>query len=199
LTDNDAAADVAAEGGFAEMGDESNGQDVGTGSSESTAGVDDVEALRRTAEENWNKYLRSVAELENLRRRNAREIETARKFGAERLVAAILPVRDSLEAGLKAVAEGDPASIDIGSIFEGEQATLRLLDQALASVGVAEIAPEGEPFDPECHEAMSMMPSPTAEPNSVIAVVQKGYLLHDRVVRPARVIVARPPPEGESA
>ena len=177
------------------MGEDSNGQSA---PSDAAAGNDDIENLRRTAEENWNKYLRSVAELENLRRRSAREIEAARKFGAERLVAAILPVRDSLEAGLKAAAEADPGSIDIASIFEGERATLRLLDQALASAGVAEIAPEGEPFDPECHEAMSMMPSPTAEPNSVIAVVQKGYLLHDRVVRPARVIVARPPPDGES-
>lgn len=161
--------------------------------------ADEIEALRRQAEENWNNYLRSVAELDNLRKRNTREIENARKFGIERFVAAILPVRDSIEAGLKVAIKADPATLDISALLEGEQATLRLLDQALESAGIEEIDPEGEPFDPERHEAMSMLPSPTAEPGSVIAVVQKGYVLHERVVRPARVVVAQAPPAPDSA
>jgi molecular chaperone GrpE len=155
----------------------------------------EIEALREQAAEHWNNYLRAVAELDNLRKRNARELESARRYGVERFVAAILPVRDSLEAGLQAASEADPDSVDLASLLEGERATLRLLDQALEGAGVAEIDPEGEPFDPERHEAMSMLPSPTAEPNSVIAVVQKGYALHERIVRPARVVVARAAPE----
>jgi molecular chaperone GrpE len=153
------------------------------------AEVDETEALRQQAEDNWNKYLRIVAELDNLRKRNAREVENARRFGVERLAAAILPVRDSLEAGLKAATEAE--NVDIAAILEGEQATLRLLDQALEGAGIAAIDPEGEPFDPERHEAMSVLPSPTAEPNSIIAVIQKGYVLNERVVRPARVVVAQ--------
>jgi molecular chaperone GrpE len=188
LTEKDAAAEKAAEA------------ETPAGERDETrAPEDEIEALRRQAEEHWSKYLRSVAELENLRKRNVREVENARKFGIERLVAAILPVRDSLEAGLKAAAEADPGTVEIEALLEGERATLRLLDQALESAGIAEIDPEGEPFDPERHEAMSMLPSPTAEPNSVIAVVQKGYALHERVVRPARVVVAQPPTESGQA
>jgi molecular chaperone GrpE len=163
------------------------------GAAERTAEESELEALRREAEENWGKYLRAVAELDNLRKRNARELEGARKFGAERLASAILPVRDSLEAALAAAAAADVATLDVGTLLEGEQATLRLLDQALEAVGVREIDPVGEPFDPNRHEAISLLPSTTAEANSVLQVVQKGYEIHDRLMRPARVIVAREP------
>jgi molecular chaperone GrpE len=153
----------------------------------------ELEGLRRQAEENWGKYLRVVAELDNLRKRNARELENARKFGAERLAAAILPVRDSLEAALTVGDAVDAAIPDVAAIIEGERATLRLLDQALEGAGVRQLDPEGEPFDPNKHEAISMQPSATAEPNSVLQVIQKGYEIHDRLIRPARVIVAREP------
>jgi molecular chaperone GrpE len=155
-----------------------------------------IESLRGEAEENWNKYLRAVADLENLRKRNAREVDSARKFGAERLALEILPVRDSLEAALAAASEADPGALDLATIIEGERATLRLLEQALEAVGIREIDPAGEPFDPNRHEAISMMASATAEPSSVLHVIQKGYELHDRLLRPARVIVAAAPPEG---
>jgi molecular chaperone GrpE len=160
-------------------------------------GTDSIETLKREAQENWQKYLRTVAEIDNLRKRSARDVENARRYGVESLISAILPVRDSLEAALKAATEAEPGTVDISSLIEGDQATLRLLDQALQSAGIAEIDPEGEPFDPQLHEAMSMVPSPTAEPNSVLAVVQKGFALHGRIVRPARVIVARAPDETE--
>ncbi len=146
----------------------------------------DLDELRQKAEESWSRYLRIAAELENLRRRSARELENAHKFGVERLVQAVLPVRDSIEAAL---ASGDNA--DAATLLEGERATLRLLDQALESVSVSEIDPLGEPFDPTRHEAMSVMPSAEAEPDSVIEVIQKGYEMHDRLIRPARVIVAK--------
>jgi molecular chaperone GrpE len=151
----------------------------------------DVEALRAVADENWNKYLRAAAELDNLRKRNARELDQARKFAAERLASAILPVRDSLEASLALLTrEGAP---NVEKIQEGEQATLRLLDQALVGAGVSEIDPHGEPFDPTKHEALSVQPSPTAEPGTVLEVVQKGYDIQGRLLRPARVIVSKEP------
>lgn len=203
MTEEDAAARQAAGSNesaaagpdeTAPEGENGAEHEPGPGGSE----ADEIETLRRQAEDNRNQYLRAVAELDNLRKRNAREIENARKFGVERFLSAILPVRDSLEAGLKAAQEADPGTVEIGSLLEGEQATLRLLDQALEAAGVTEIDPEGEPFDPERHEAMSMLPSPTAEPGSVLTVVQKGYALHERIVRPARVIVARAPTEPEA-
>jgi molecular chaperone GrpE len=191
LTDKDAAAEVAAANAAGGQPEQRDDGIVPPPDSSAEAGI---EAVRRQAEENWSKYLRAMAELDNLRKRSAREVESARKFGAERLAAALLPVRDSLEAGLDAAAKG---SRDFDAVLEGERATLRLLDQAFADAGLAEIDPEGELFDPQCHEAMSLMPSATAEPNSVISVVQKGYALHDRVVRPARVVVATAPPQPE--
>jgi len=147
-----------------------------------------IEGLRREVEENWNKYLRIAAELDNLRKRSSREVEAARKFGAERLALAILPVRDSIEAGLAAAQSADSATM-----LEGQRATLRLLDQALAAAGIREISPHGEPFDPARHEALSLLPSADAEPNTVLEVVQKGYELNDRLLRAAKVIVARDP------
>ncbi|HLF11525.1 MAG TPA: nucleotide exchange factor GrpE [Gammaproteobacteria bacterium] len=146
-----------------------------------------IEGLRRDVEENWNKYLRTAAELDNVRKRSAREVDAARKFGAERLALAILPVRDSIEAGLAAVENADQ-----GTILEGQRATLRLLDEAMAAAGIREISPHGEPFDPTRHEALSLLPSADVEPNTVLEVVQKGYEINDRLLRAAKVIVARP-------
>src|SRR5215467_12415865 len=102
-----------------------------------------LEAARKEAEENWNKYVRAAAELDNFRKRSARDVETARRFGAERLAQALLPVRDSLAAGLGAASKADQSTL-----IQGQQATLRLLDEALAAAGVTEIDPTGEPFDP---------------------------------------------------
>ncbi|HEY5666601.1 MAG TPA: nucleotide exchange factor GrpE [Gammaproteobacteria bacterium] len=195
MTEEEAAADNSRQDDpSADEGSVDGVVELETGADE---GVDQIETLKAEAQENWQKYLRSVAEIENLRKRNARDVENARRYGTESLVAAILPVRDSLEAGLKAATEAAAEALDIDSLIEGEQATLRLLDQALESAGVVEIDPEGEPFDPEQHEAMSMVPSPTAEPNSVLAVVQKGFALQGRIVRPARVIVARAPTDSD--
>ena len=145
-----------------------------------------LEAARKEAEESWNKYVRTAAEFDNFRKRSARDLELARKYGAERLAQAILPVRDSLAAGLAATATADP-----DAVIKGQQATLRLLDDALATVGVTEIDPKGETFDPQKHEALSMLPAPNVAPGSVLEVIQKGYQLHDRLLRAAKVIVAR--------
>ncbi len=148
---------------------------------------------QREAAENLERFLRLAAELENVRKRGARDVENARKYGFERLAQALLPVRDTLEAGV-AMAE----NADIDALLEGKRATLRLLDAALEQAGISEVDPEGEPFDPARHEAMTLQPSATAEPNTVLTVVQKGYSIHDRLLRPARVIVAQAPPEEDA-
>ena len=153
------------------------------------------EALAK-AEDNWNRYLRTAAELENVRKRAARDQENARKYGVEKLAGELLTVLDSLEAGLEA-----GASATVEDLLEGKEATLSLLRAALEKHGVSEVDPEGERFNPELHEAMSMQPSTTAEPGSVLTVVQKGYELNGRLLRPARVIVAMEPgaPAGEQS
>src|SRR5512134_3642292 len=123
----------------------------------------ELEALRREADEHRDRYVRAIAELDNFRKRSAREVDAARKFGAERLAQAILPVRDSLEAGL-IVAEkaGHTALLD------GQRATLRLLDEALAAAGIREVNPVGEPFDPNKHEALSLVPAQGVAANTVL-------------------------------
>jgi molecular chaperone GrpE len=146
----------------------------------------ELEALRREADEHRDRYLRVVAELDNFRKRSAREVEGARKFGAEKLAQAILPVRDSLEAGLAAAEKSGHTAL-----LDGQHATLRLLDEALTASGIREINPVGEPFDPNRHEALSVVPAPGVAPDTVLEVVQKGYELNERLLRAAKVLVAR--------
>ena len=140
------------------------------------------------AQENWDKYLRLAAELENVRKRAARDVEKAHKFALERIVADLLEVRDSLEMALSA---GEESSIE--NLLEGNEITLKLLKTVMQRYGVEDIDPLGEPFDPNQHEAMTMQPSADAEPDSVLTVFQKGYALNGRLLRPARVVVAAEP------
>jgi len=140
--------------------------------------------LQAKADENWERYLRAAAETENVRKRSARDVENAHKFALERIGKELLGVKDTLEMGIAA----DGASVE--SLIEGSNATLKLLGSTLERFGIVEVDPAGEPFDPEFHEAISMQPSDDVEPNSVVAVVQKGYTLNGRLLRPAMVIVA---------
>ena len=144
------------------------------------------------ADENWNLYLRAAAELENVRKRAARDVEHAHRFALENFGRELLAVVDSLEMGL-AAADNEDAEV----LREGSEATCKQLKTTLERFGISEVDPEGEPFDPEMHEAMSMMPAPNIEPGSVAKVVQKGYALNGRLLRPARVIVAAEAPQGE--
>jgi molecular chaperone GrpE len=113
-------------------------------------------------------------------------VEKARRYGVEGLAESLLEVADSLEMALEA---GEQASV--ASLLEGSAGTLKQLQSAMEKHGIVAIYPEGEPFDPELHEAMSMVESTTAEPDTVVAVVQRGYQLNGRLLRPARVMVAR--------
>ena len=149
---------------------------------------DAMAALQAKVDDNWDRYLRAAAETENVRKRASRDVEHARKYALEGFGAEMLAVKDSLELGLEAA-----ESADAGSIAEGNLATLKLLTTALERFGITEIDPIGEPFDPERHEAINMQPSADAEPGSVLTVVQKGYSLNDRLLRPAMVVVASAP------
>jgi molecular chaperone GrpE len=150
-----------------------------------------LESLQAKADENWDRYLRAMAEADNIRKRASRDIEHAHKFALENFSKDLLAVKDSLEMGLAAA---DTA--DAESLLAGSEATLKLLAGSLERFGISEIDPEGEPFDPERHEAMTMQPSAEVEPGSVLTVIQKGYVLNGRLLRPARVIVASEPADG---
>ncbi|HEX7030328.1 MAG TPA: nucleotide exchange factor GrpE [Gammaproteobacteria bacterium] len=150
-------------------------------------------AANEKAEDNWNQYLRAVAELDNTRKRAARDIEQARRFAIERFAADLLAVKDSLEMGLNAATDSQDQA---GALLEGTEMTLKQLAQVFEKFGITEIDPKGEKFDPEQHEAMATQPSAEAEPDTVLTVVQKGYLLNGRVLRAARVLVARPPEDA---
>ena len=147
--------------------------------------ADALAAAETRADENWDRYLRTAAELENVRKRASRDVENARKFALERFGKELLTVRDTLEMGLAAA---DNATVE--SLIEGKNATLKLLTTVMSQFGIEEIDPVGEPFDPEFHEAISVQPSDNVEPGSVVTVVQKGYSLNGRLLRPAMVIVA---------
>lgn len=132
--------------------------------------------------------LRALAEMENVRRRAQRDVEAAHKFGIERFAADLIEVRDTLELGLAAAAAPEAARF-----VEGMQATLRMVDKAFDRAGIAVIDPAGQPFNPEFHEAMVTQPTADHPPGSVMAVVQKGFTLQGRLLRAARVVIARAP------
>jgi molecular chaperone GrpE len=138
------------------------------------------------ARSHWEQYLRAVADLENVRKRAQRDIESATRYGLEKFAAELLPVRDSLELAVQ-----NAGKADVRSLAEGQEATLKLLAKALEKIGIVPINPQGEPFDPARHEAMLAQESATAEPNSVLQVVQPGYEINGRLLRPARVIVSK--------
>ena len=147
-------------------------------------------ALAAELEAARDQALRAQADADNTRRRAAREVENARKFAVERLAADLLPAIDSFEHALEAAAAAAETTA-----AEGIELSLKLLCGALEKAGVQVIEPLGEPFDPRFHEAMGMMENPDAAPGSVTAVVQKGYVLNERVVRAAMVMVAKAVPQ----
>jgi molecular chaperone GrpE len=144
-----------------------------------------LETLQGKADGYLNDLMRARAEAENVRKRSARDIENAHKYGQEKFIVEMLPVKDSMDLGMVAAA----SATDLDSLREGMALTLRAFTQALEKLGVTEVNPLGEKFNPELHQAISVQPA-DAEPNTVVTVVQKGYCLHDRLIRPALVIVA---------
>ncbi len=147
-----------------------------------------IEALQAKADEHWNELLRTKAEMENLRRRHTRDLENAHKHALDKFVAELLPVCDSMELGLKA-AEGEDVSMD--AVKGGLEMTLKMFMTSIGKFGLEPVDPEGEAFDPELHQAMSMQPVEGVEANQVVTVVQKGYQFNGRLLRPAMVVVSQ--------
>ncbi|SFR51414.1 nucleotide exchange factor GrpE [Thiomicrospira sp. ALE5] len=148
----------------------------------------ELAAAQQQAAQHWDALLRLQADMENLRRRSRIDVENAHKYGVEKLLNALVPVADSLELGLDAA---NKPEANAASIREGVEMTFKQLLDVLADFNVERINPVGEKFDPQKHEAMTMIPSPDHETNTVVEVFQKGYALNERLIRPARVIVAQ--------
>ena len=148
----------------------------------------ELEESKNKADENWNEYLRACAELENTKRRMQRDIENAHKFSVEKFILELLPVKDSLEMGLDASKDQNGS---IEKLMEGTELTLKMFNDAVAKFGVEVVDPLDQPFNPEFHQAMSMQESHLKPPNTVLAVMQKGYTLNGRLIRPAMVVVSK--------
>ena len=147
-----------------------------------------LEDARGKADEHWDQVLRLQADLENLRRRSERDLANAHKFALERFTGELLPVRDSLEMGLAAFETENTEKHK-----EGIELTLQMMSNVMDKFEIREVNPQDEAFDPDYHQAMSIQEREDVEPNTVVTVVQKGYLLHDRLIRPAMVIVSKAP------
>lgn len=150
----------------------------------------ELAAAEAKASENYDMYLRANAETENVRKRVEREADKARKFALERFAGDLLAVVDSLQMGAEAAAQ---ESATLESVREGAELTAKMLSDVLDKFNIKPVDAVGEKFNPEFHEAMVMQPAPDAEPNTVLTVIQQGYILNGRVLRPARVIVAAAP------
>ena len=150
---------------------------------------DEADQLQADLDRMKEELLRAHADMQNLRRRAERDVENAHKFALDRFVGDLLPVVDNLERALKAIDRDDES---MQAVTEGIELTLKSFVDVLRSHNVEQVAPEGEPFDPERHQAMTMVPDPDRPPNTVIEVFQKGYLLNGRLVRPAMVVVSKP-------
>lgn len=150
---------------------------------------DQLTAMERKVEQYKNQYMRAEAELQNVRRRAERDVSNAHKFGSEKLLADLLPVMDSMIRGLESPESQDPHA---KAMRDGLVMTLDILMKTLQKHGIELIDPKaGEPFNPEQHEAMSMISDPDADPNTISEVVQKGFQLNGRVLRAAMVVVSK--------
>lgn len=186
------AAAAEQQPGVMDRESEAADRDSGQGSVPEEGVEPTADALAKAEQEladHRDAMLRMRAEMDNLSKRQARDAERSRKFALERIMKDLLQVRDSLERGLEAA--GEPVSAE--SLREGQALTFRMLAKVLEEHGLEEIDPLGQPFDPDWHEAMTVIPSAETEENTVLEVLQKGFRLHDRLIRPAMVVVSRKP------
>lgn len=148
-----------------------------------------IEELKAKADANWDKYLREVAEKDNVRKRLEQEVQKMQKYGTQKLIEALLPAIDGLCQGLENSVEVNEKAF--AAMRQGLELTDKMIMDALARFGVEAINPLGEKYDPQKHEAIAMQQSDQYDADYIMAVIQRGYLLHGRVVRPARVIVVK--------
>jgi molecular chaperone GrpE len=149
-----------------------------------------LEDARGKADEHWDQVVRLQAEMDNLRKRSERDLANAHKFALDGFANELLPVKDSLEMGLAAF---DVEGAETGTLREGVELTLQMLSNAMDKAAIKEVNPQDERFDPDFHQAMSIQEREDADPNTVVTVVQKGYTLNGRLIRPAMVIVSKAP------
>ncbi len=146
-----------------------------------------LEEAEAKAAENLDQLVRTRAEMENIRRRSERELANAHKYALEKFAQELLPVIDSMEMGVAAASD---ENADVSKLREGTEMTLKMFEAAIEKFGIKGVHPKGEAFNPDHHQAMSMIDSTEHEPNTIIDVMQKGYLLNERLVRPAMVVVS---------
>ncbi len=149
----------------------------------------------KKAEENWDKVVRAQAEMQNIKRRMQTDLENAHKYGLEKFAKELLSVIDSLELGIQASTSDNPEVI---ALKQGSELTIKQFEAVFAKFNIEALDPIGQPFNPELHQAMTMQPSADVEPNTVLNVFQKGYILNGRLIRPAMVVVSQAvKPKGE--
>lgn len=147
-----------------------------------------LEEARQQASANLDKAMRTMAEMENLKRRVQKDLDDERKYGLAKFAKELLSVIDSLELGIQAAVGDNP---DVAKLREGSELTIKQFESVFAKFNIEAISPLGQVFNPEMHQAMAMQPSASAEPNTVLNVFQKGYMLNGRLLRPAMVVVAK--------
>ncbi|MBY0544914.1 MAG: nucleotide exchange factor GrpE [Gammaproteobacteria bacterium] len=148
----------------------------------------ELDETKQKSQDSWDKFMRTQAEMANLRTRTERDIANAHRYALEKFVAELLPVLDSVEQGLQAADQGGAAA---SVMREGMEMTYNMLLKAVEKFGVVQLIPLDQAYDPHQHEAIAAIPSADKAPNTVLQVIQKGYSLHGRLVRPARVIVSK--------
>ncbi len=180
---------VDLETGSIEPGEEVQFSDENEGEEEPETTIEEqLEQAQVTIKDYWDQMMRLRAEIENNRKRAERDVENAHKYAMKNFAEALLLIIDSMEMGMSA-AEAENATLQ--SIREGSELTMNMFIQVLEKQGLTQVDPVGEKFDPEQHQAISMVEDDNAESNTVISVMQKGFLLNDRLVRPAMVVVAK--------
>jgi molecular chaperone GrpE len=168
-------------------------EEISVSEGDADAMSSELAALQKKADEHYDQLVRAHAEIENLKRRHTQELEKAHKYALDKFVGELLTIWDSLELGLQA-AQNDEA--DVASLREGTELTVKMFGDVMEKFNVERINPEGESFNPEFHQAMSMVPNTEMAPNTVMAVMQKGVSLNGRLIRPAMVVVSQAMPEA---
>ena len=167
-------------------------EEISASEGDADAMSSELAVLQKKADEHYDQLVRAHAEIENLKRRHTQELEKAHKYALDKFVGELLTIWDSLELGLQA-AQNDEA--DVASLREGTELTVKMFGDVMEKFNVERINPEGEAFNPEFHQAMSMVPNAEMAPNTVMAVMQKGVSLNGRLIRPAMVVVSQAIPE----
>lgn len=186
------SVEAAASGNSGDSTEEASQQSAADDTVDVQALHDELAAVQKSINDYKDQVLRAQAEQQNIRRRLERDVSNAHKYAVEKLAKDLLPIIDSLEHATQAMNKDENKDEEAyKAVGEGVELSLKMFTDTLTKHSIVAVDPEGEPFDPQFHEAMSMIVNEDVEPNTVIAVMQKGYTLNQRLIRPARVIVAK--------